>query len=258
MPERFFQQCCPCRAAGHYKPEGSECRSKDCQKLGRSPADCGLLPGASAKTAEKGEGRARIGRLFPSAPKHVRQGVSDALSKPQVARGQLLPGCEYGIGEGWQTTKIGRRRPSSEAPVTRIVIPPHQCPSVVPVRIDRKTKSAMPLPVEPRGFDRLQNCLQRCRRKNTNCTQVIEKIGGRDRDRTCDLMLAKHALSQLSYTPTVITILEHLPPFENCERTSCCPLIFVCGPFLMHMLGQIDETSPRHDETSPISSLLSL
>ena len=28
------------------------------------------------------------------------------------------------------------------------------------------------------------------------------KIGGRDRVRTCDLMLAKHALSQLSYTPT--------------------------------------------------------
>ncbi len=27
-------------------------------------------------------------------------------------------------------------------------------------------------------------------------------FGGRDRDRTCDLMLAKHALSQLSYTPT--------------------------------------------------------
>jgi hypothetical protein len=26
-------------------------------------------------------------------------------------------------------------------------------------------------------------------------------VGGRDRDRTCDLMLAKHALSQLSYTP---------------------------------------------------------
>jgi hypothetical protein len=28
-----------------------------------------------------------------------------------------------------------------------------------------------------------------------------EMVGGRDRDRTCDLMLAKHALSQLSYTP---------------------------------------------------------
>jgi hypothetical protein len=27
--------------------------------------------------------------------------------------------------------------------------------------------------------------------KNTNCRQVIERIGGRDRDRTCDLMLAK-------------------------------------------------------------------
>jgi hypothetical protein len=30
---------------------------------------------------------------------------------------------------------------------------------------------------------------------------IAERIGGRDRDRTCDLMLAKHALSQLSYTP---------------------------------------------------------
>jgi hypothetical protein len=28
------------------------------------------------------------------------------------------------------------------------------------------------------------------------------KIGGADRDRTGDLMLAKHALSQLSYSPT--------------------------------------------------------
>jgi hypothetical protein len=33
-----------------------------------------------------------------------------------------------------------------------------------------------------------------------------EKFGGRDRDRTCDLMLAKHALSQLSYTPTTPSI----------------------------------------------------
>jgi hypothetical protein len=38
-------------------------------------------------------------------------------------------------------------------------------------------------------------------------TQVIEKIGGRDRVRTCDPLLAKQVLSQLSYTPTVaITI----------------------------------------------------
>jgi hypothetical protein len=36
----------------------------------------------------------------------------------------------------------------------------------------------------------------------------IAKFGGRDRDRTCDLMLAKHALSQLSYTPT-----DRLPLF---------------------------------------------
>ena len=43
------------------------------------------------------------------------------------------------------------------------------------------------------------------------------KIGGRDRDRTCDLMLAKHALSQLSYTPTVGVpfILKHSRRFQN-------------------------------------------
>ena len=29
----------------------------------------------------------------------------------------------------------------------------------------------------------------------------IRKVGGADRDRTGDLMLAKHALSQLSYSP---------------------------------------------------------
>ena len=33
-----------------------------------------------------------------------------------------------------------------------------------------------------------------------NCTR---KFGGADRDRTGDLMLAKHALSQLSYSPSV-------------------------------------------------------
>jgi hypothetical protein len=41
--------------------------------------------------------------------------------------------------------------------------------------------------------------------------------GGRDRVRTCDLMLAKHALSQLSYTPTVgvLSILKHFSQFQN-------------------------------------------
>jgi hypothetical protein len=32
---------------------------------------------------------------------------------------------------------------------------------------------------------------------------VIEKNGGRDRDRTGDPLLAKQVLSQLSYTPTL-------------------------------------------------------
>ncbi len=33
-------------------------------------------------------------------------------------------------------------------------------------------------------------------------TQVAEKIGGRDRDRTDGLLVANEALSQLSYSPT--------------------------------------------------------
>ena len=47
--------------------------------------------------------------------------------------------------------------------------------------------------------------------------KILEKIGGRDRDRTCDLMLAKHALSQLSYTPTTATksILGYLASFAK-------------------------------------------
>jgi hypothetical protein len=32
-------------------------------------------------------------------------------------------------------------------------------------------------------------------------SQVIEKAGGRDRDRTGDLLVANEALSQLSYSP---------------------------------------------------------
>jgi hypothetical protein len=43
------------------------------------------------------------------------------------------------------------------------------------------------------------------------------KIGGRDRDRTGDPLLAKQVLSQLSYTPTVgVTfILKHFHLFQN-------------------------------------------
>jgi hypothetical protein len=44
-----------------------------------------------------------------------------------------------------------------------------------------------------------------------------EKVGGRDRDRTGDPLLAKQVLSQLSYTPTVgVTfILEHFLSRRN-------------------------------------------
>ena len=35
-----------------------------------------------------------------------------------------------------------------------------------------------------------------------NDQKAVNETGGADRDRTGDLMLAKHALSQLSYSPT--------------------------------------------------------
>jgi hypothetical protein len=42
-------------------------------------------------------------------------------------------------------------------------------------------------------------------------------FGGRDRVRTCDPLLAKQVLSQLSYTPTVeaIFILKHFCLYRN-------------------------------------------
>ena len=51
-----------------------------------------------------------------------------------------------------------------------------------------------------------------------------EIIGGGERDRTDDLMLAKHALSQLSYTPDkwwVWMDLNHRPhAYQACALTS--------------------------------------
>ncbi len=38
-------------------------------------------------------------------------------------------------------------------------------------------------------------------KSNQNGLQVIEKVGGPDRDRTGDLIVANDALSQLSYRP---------------------------------------------------------
>ena len=35
---------------------------------------------------------------------------------------------------------------------------------------------------------------------------MIGEFGGRDRDRTCDLVVANDALSQLSYTPTFLAV----------------------------------------------------
>jgi hypothetical protein len=42
-------------------------------------------------------------------------------------------------------------------------------------------------------------------------------VGGRERARTADPLLAKQVLSQLSYTPTVgvLFIVKHFRPFQN-------------------------------------------
>jgi hypothetical protein len=56
--------------------------------------------------------------------------------------------------------------------------------------------------LEPTGVQTPEAAHRPKQARNGNCGG---KVGGRDRDRTCDLMLAKHALSQLSYTPIFAT-----------------------------------------------------
>jgi hypothetical protein len=58
--------------------------------------------------------------------------------------------------------------------------------------------------LESNGVKFRKTRTDRSRRGDGNCGG---RVGGRDRDRTCDLMLAKHALSQLSYTPIFATVI---------------------------------------------------
>src|ERR1700677_4477784 len=55
------------------------------------------------------------------------------------------------------------------------------------------------------------------RNESGKCFAIREKVGGRDRVRTCDPLLAKQVLSQLSYTPTfgVTFILKHFRARRN-------------------------------------------
>ena len=54
---------------------------------------------------------------------------------------------------------------------------------------------------------------------------MIEKIGGRDRVRTCDPLLAKQVLSQLSYTPTEANLINSKASAAVREHrnTTICP-----------------------------------
>jgi hypothetical protein len=57
--------------------------------------------------------------------------------------------------------------------------------------------------------------------------KVKEEFGGRDRVRTCDPLLAKQVLSQLSYTPTVGTTLDSkaFATVSKLGNTTFCPLL---------------------------------
>ena len=53
-----------------------------------------------------------------------------------------------------------------------------------------------------------------------------DRIGGDERDRTADLLLARQALSQLSYTPTFVDWWAYLDsnqrphPYQGCALTN--------------------------------------
>ena len=85
-----------------------------------------------------------------------------------------------------------------------------------------------------------------------------EEFGGRDRDRTCDLMLAKHALSQLSYTPTVVTtsILEYFSPFAKLPvRNVHRPQIVVRAGMLRSRNARPKRCEERYDVPESFSGV---
>jgi hypothetical protein len=53
------------------------------------------------------------------------------------------------------------------------------------------------------------------------------KVGGRDRVRTCDPLLAKQVLSQLSYTPTAGASIDIkvFAPILKLGKITFCPLL---------------------------------
>ena len=82
----------------------------------------------------------------------------------------------------------------------------------------------------------------------------FQVVGGRDRDRTGDPLLAKQVLSQLSYTPTVglTVILRHL---QSCENSKCAfsPFVFnkmlwVLGFFQVDVVIVFNAARPRVED----------
>jgi hypothetical protein len=74
---------------------------------------------------------------------------------------------------------------------------------------------------------------------------VRRGFGGRDRDRTCDLVVANDALSQLSYTPTAPNILANtherakpVPPASSFSSASI---------FVNHRIARVHHAAKRFD-----------
>ena len=61
-----------------------------------------------------------------------------------------------------------------------------------------------------------------------------EIIGGGERDRTDDLMLAKHALSQLSYTPDSVVGLDGFEP-STPRLSSVCSNQLIYRPVIQDL-----------------------
>jgi hypothetical protein len=77
--------------------------------------------------------------------------------------------------------------------------------------------------------------------------QVIEKIGGRDRVRTCDPLLAKQVLSQLSYTPKpmFLLILNQLRIVAPLETVQCAKSVPNKLQLIVDDCANVPDTVPN-------------
>ena len=74
-------------------------------------------------------------------------------------------------------------------------------------------------------------------------TLQSEKVGGRDRVRTCDPLLAKQVLSQLSYTPTSGTV-NDFKVFATVRKLRKLHFSLYCVRFALNLSGKWSRITP--------------